>query len=62
VLEILIKLEFGSVDFEKRGKLEYLQWRKTSYNKGTNQPETHPTYGVNTRIITLGHFAGRRVF
>ena len=36
--------------FEKRGKLEYQQWRKTSYNKGTNQPETHPTYGVNARI------------
>ena len=34
--------------FEKRGNLG--TWRKTSYNKGKNQPENQPTYGVNTRI------------
>ena len=36
--------------FEENGKLEYLAWRKTSQNKGENQQQTQPTYGIDTGI------------
>ena len=42
-----IELEFGSVGFQlRRGEIRSTR-RKTSRNKGQNQQQTQPTYGVN---------------
>ena len=46
----LVELEFGNVNFEKKGKQSTR--RKTSQSKGENQQQTQPTGSVHARIWT----------
>ena len=44
-----IELEIRKCRFLRRGE-NWSTWRKTSWNKGENQQQTQPTYGVDAEI------------